>query len=207
MRSHVIALLKHALFTYSGLLAALLLSACSQQPVKQAPSQTATAIPSTWQITAKLGIRNTDNSGSVTLKWQQDAEQYHIRISGPLGQGSGVLSGNQNTISVQRANKDTLFSNDPTQLIRSTFGWNLPLEHLNYWVRGLTSPLLDTKEQRYNTSGTLDTLKQSDWSLRYSRYQHTQHWLMPHRIVATKDDTVLTLIVRKWAFPNLPPTP
>ena len=203
MRLHTTTLLKHPLFSYSGLFAALLLlSACSQQPLKSTLSQTQKAIPSTWLINAKLGIRNTEKSGSVTLKWEQEAEQYRIRISGPLGQGSGVLSGNQSNISVKRANKDTLYSTNPTQLIRTTFGWDLPLAHLNYWARGLTSPLLDITEQRYNISGTLDTLTQSGWSLYYSRYKQTQDWLMPHRIVAKKDGVVLTLIVKKWVFPN-----
>jgi outer membrane lipoprotein LolB len=185
-----------------------LLSACSQQATKPIPDiqQSTTAIPSTWHINAKLGIRNTDKSGSVTLRWQQHSTDYIIRMSGPLGQGSGVLSGNEHRIAIQRPNKETLYSDQPTELIRHTFGWDLPLAHLNYWVRGLASPLLAIDHQLYNASNTLDQLTQAGWSLRYSRYRQTHAWLMPHRIVATKDDVTLTLIIKKWEFPEYAPS-
>jgi outer membrane lipoprotein LolB len=164
--------------------------------------QTHTAIPDVWNITAKLGIHNGDDSGSVTLYWQQQKNQYHIRIAGPLGQGSAVLSGNEDTIIIERPSKQTLYSNNPAQLIKDTFGWDLPIKDLNYWVRGLASPLLDTAKQNYNASGVLSGLNQSDWSLRYTRYRATDLWLMPQRIRAKKGELMLTLVIKRWEFPK-----
>ena len=196
--------LQRAPIAYGYLIILLcLLSACSQQVTKPAPdiTQAHTAIPNTWHVSAKLGIRNTQKSGSVTLKWQQQNSNYTLRVSGPLGQGSGVLSGNEHAISIQRANKETLYSNQPTELIYNTFGWNLPLAHMTYWIRGLASPLLDIDDQHRTTAGTLDRLTQAGWALRYSRYQQVHDWLMPHRIVAAKEDVTLTLIIKQWTFP------
>jgi outer membrane lipoprotein LolB len=190
------------------LLASLLLSACSQQPTKTPNhiKQSIVAIPEDWNITAKLGVRSSDDSGSVTLQWQQRQANYHIRISGPLGQGSGVLSGNPEFITITQANKDPIYSTDPTDLIANAFGWAFPLDHLNYWVRGIASPLLAAGESTLNPSGTLATLTQSDWSLDYSRYKPSGPWLMPHRIRASNNDVVLTLVIRQWAFPNTSPS-
>lgn len=186
------------------LLASLFISACSQQATRPTPVtlQTGTAIPDVWNITAKLGIRNGDDSGSVTLYWQQQQNQYQIRIAGPLGQGNGLLSGNEDTIVIERPSKKTLYSNKPAQLIKDTFGWDLPVQDLNYWVRGLSSPFLEAAEQNYNASGVLSGLNQSDWSLRYTRYRTTDSWLMPQRIHAEKGELMLTLVIKTWEFPK-----
>ncbi|MFT5117701.1 MAG: outer membrane lipoprotein LolB [Kiritimatiellia bacterium] len=186
------------------LLAFLFISACSPQATRPTllPLQTNAVIPDVWNITAKLGIRNGDDSGSVTLYWQQQQNQYQIRIAGPLGQGNGLLSGDEENIVIERPNKQTLYSNNPAQLIKDTFGWDLPIQDLNYWVRGLASPLLDAAEQDYSASGVLSELNQSDWSLRYTRYRTTDLWLMPQRIRAEKGELMLTLVIKTWEFPN-----
>lgn len=185
------------------LLATLLLSACSSHQAKPADEtikQAQETIPDHWQLNAKLGIRNTKKNGSVTLKWQQQDSHYHIRISGPLGQGSGTLQGNPQFIAIERSNKEPIYSNTPSELIKSSFGWDLPVEHLPYWVRGLASPKLDSEELLYNPSGTLAELRQSDWSLHYSRYQLTDKWLMPHKISVKNNSVTLTLIIKTWDF-------
>lgn len=181
----------------------LLLSACSQQITTPPPIQkNAAPIPNTWTITAKLGVRTENDSGSVTLLWQQQGPQYRIRISGPLGQGNGLLSGDDQHIVIERPNQDTLFSNNPSQLIEETFGWELPLQHLQYWIRGLNTPLLETTRQDHESSGALSNLHQDGWHLQYARYKPSGKWLMPGRIRAEKEGLVLTLIIKQWNFPK-----
>ena len=188
-----------------------LLSACIQQSYQHPPTlskilpivQPDLNIPDTWKITAKLGIRSKTNSGSVTLYWQQQQNRYHIRVIAPLGQGKGVLFGDNTFVTIERANKKTMYSDNPTELIEKSFGWLLPLEHLNYWVRGLPNPLLDVAETSYNTTGTIASLQQSGWSLTYTDYQIIDTWLsMPKRIRAQKNDVILTLVIKQWEFPT-----
>jgi outer membrane lipoprotein LolB len=183
----------------------LLLSACSQQStLPPLPAQSTQPIPQTWVIAAKLGIRSRDESGSVTLKWQQQGQEYQINLAGPLGQGSALLMGNADYIVIDRPNQERIYSNNPTQLVQETFGWELPLEQLNYWVRGLATPTIDTRELTFTPSGAVATFEQLEWSLQYSRHTLVDQWLMPKRIQAKKDDTIFTLIINEWAFPREP---
>lgn len=191
--------LKHCIYALSLI---ILLSGCGQQPRTVSTIQSTSPIPDHWVINAKLGIRSTRHNGSVTLHWQQQQQQYHIRISGPLGQGSGVLSGDRHFITLQRTNKNTLHSANPEKLIEKSFGWLLPLQHLNYWIRGLPSPGLNITTLNESTAGTITSLQQSGWSLTYTGYHLVDHWLVPGRIRAQKGDTILTLIIKKWAFPT-----
>ncbi len=183
----------------------LLLAACSQQPTVKPTSSdvkaaTSNAIPQQWNINAKLGIRTEEDSGSVILQWQQQDDEYHIRVSGPLGQGNSLITGNTHSITIAQPNKENIHSNQPSQLMKDNFGWALPLAQFQYWARGLSHPNSETTQLEHNELGRLSSLTQSGWSLSYSRYKLVDSWWMPHRIRATKGDVTITLIVRQWAF-------
>lgn len=185
---------------FTAITLTLLIAACSQQPAKTTQQQSAEPIPQQWSITAKLGIRTADDSGSVILKWQQDFQHYQIQISGPLGQRNAKINGNHQAIMIERPNHPTMYSSDPETLLLDTFQWPLPLKHLSYWVRGLPSPHLAQAQYQYATTGALERLTQSGWELQYDRYRQTQQWLMPGRVKASRGDLRLTLVIRQWQF-------
>jgi len=194
------------------LIIAALLSACGSYSTKQnndlpLDTETYLDIPDTWTIQAKLGIKNSEDSGSVTLNWQQEGERYTIQVSGPFGQGNAKLSGNNQSIRIEQPGKETLYSNNPKALVQQTFGWDLPLQHLPYWIRGIQNPLSDqniqhaTASTQHNEIGLLSTLTQFGWALEYSRYKPQQQHLAPHKIRAKSNGVTLTLIIKKWVFP------
>jgi outer membrane lipoprotein LolB len=189
------------LYRFFTVAALAFLTACSQQLAQSTQTQSPTPIPGEWSITAKLGIRTKNNSGSLTVQWHQNGNQYTIRVSGPLGQGNGKISGNPQAILIERPNHPTIYSTDPEQLLQDTFQWALPVQHMGYWVRGLPSPLLDKAEYEHMDTGVLKRMEQSGWQLQYDRYRQTDAWLMPGRIKAKRDDLHLTLIIRQWRFP------
>jgi outer membrane lipoprotein LolB len=210
----------------------VLLNACSSYSAKQDTNIPLDKgayldIPDTWTIHAKLGIKNAEDSGSVTLKWEQIGDNYTIQMSGPFGQGNAKLSGNRSAIIIERPGKETLYSRNPKSLIQQTFGWDLPIEQLPYWMRGLQTPdpistsfidtgnnlLLSNQKQlhtpaytRYNETGTLSKLSQFGWDIHYSRYKVQQLYLAPHKIRASNHGVTLTLIIKKWEFPSITET-
>lgn len=184
----------------------LIMLGCTHQTTAPAttasgPQQSSKPIPESWDIKAKLGIRNTlknGNSGSVFLDWQQRGDEYRIRVSGPLGQGGANITGNHHQITIKPAGKAPLTSNKPEQLIRDTFGWDFPLRDLSYWIRGLASPYRSNTQLAYAKDDTLSSLKQSVWSMTYERYQPAQEWLMPAVLRTEKDGLSLKLVIRQW---------
>lgn len=203
----------------------LLLSACSTQQYSSAPSITAAStapIPDSWTLHAKLGIHNGEDSGSVTLHWQQQHTAYRIQVSGPFGQGNALLTGNEQYISIERPGKATVFSYQAEALIQETFGWNLPLQQLRYWVTGrpapesTLSPLSSQQIPSQNTdnheqftdAGLLSQRQQHGWTLDYSRYKPVasiDNRLLAHKIRAKQAPATLTLIVKEWNFHNSSP--
>ena len=177
----------------------LFLSGCtSTTSVPSNTMQVDMDIPNRWEINGKLGIRSAQQSGSVSIQWRQENQNYRIRIQAPLGQGSAIILGNDQNITIQRAGKSPLQSNDPEGLMLEVFGWAVPIQPFHYWVRGLPYPLQAVSKSSFNANGTLAYLEQSDWTMTYSRYALSEQWLLPGKIVTEFEDTRLTMIIRNW---------
>lgn len=184
-----------------GIVCFFLLKACSQSPdINRPASQIYAPPPTHWEIKAKLGIRSEDDSGSVTLSWQQGNQRYKIQMQASLGQGNATIYGDNDSIMIERPGKPTLFSSDATELIKDTFGWPLPMSSLRYWILGIANPELPIQGQQHDSNGGLVNLEQSDWHLSYSRYQQIGQWQLPGKIRAKREETQLTLIIREWAI-------
>ena len=154
--------------------------------------------PEHWTIEAKLGIRTPEAKGSVTLKWQQTAAGYTIRVRGPLGQGSAIITGNDQSIVIEQAGKPTLYSQNPAALIADTFGWPLPLNAFRFWLRGIAIPQQAIEASSYNAAGLMTSLQQAQWQISYSGYKKIGQWQLPGRIKANFNNTQLTLVIRQW---------
>ena len=124
-----------------------------------------------------------------------------------VGCGGG---GDDSNILIERPGKEPAFSNQPSTLIANTFGWDLPLKQLRYWVRGLPTPPHHRNQTAplttYNETGLLAQLEQMGWALSYSRYRPIEQLngrVLPHKIRAQRDDAILTLIIKQWTFPDI----
>ena len=182
----------------------LLLSGCSQiprQPTDGSPHTTLPSPPEQWQLNAKLGVRNGEDSGSITLNWQQSNSGYRIHIQGPLGKGKATINGNDDYIVLERPGQEPLYSNNANTLIQEVFGWDLPIADFRFWIRGIANPNRTVDANRFSDQGTLLSLQQSNWQLSFSRYEKIRQWLLPGRIRAEQEGAQLTLIIRQWQLP------
>ena len=149
-----------------------------------------------WQLKGKIGIRTQNNGGSAYLDWSQSEDSFHIQLSGPLGQGATIISGNPYGARLKN-NEGEYLSESPEQLLMDHTGWDLPLSNLLYWVKGIPAPR-GKPVMTYNEQGMLDTLQQNQWHLSFPRYQQTMNLWLPQRIVIHNQDLKVTLIIKTW---------
>lgn len=161
-----------------------------------------------WQLTGKLGIRTTGDSGSASVKWQQQPANYQINLSGPLGQKSMIITGSPDKVRLEQTGEPAQEAKTAEALIKKTAGWTLPVAQLAYWVRGVPAPKLRITQLQQNENGLIDHLIQGGWDISYSNYRdHTFNGAnlpLPGKITAEYQDVRLTLVIRTW---HLGPTP
>jgi len=204
--------------------AALLISACASQtntidpkhPAK-AEAETVKPIPKApkvltewdnyqqvlggidrWQVQGKLGVRLPDNSGSVYFNWKQRPTDFAIHLSGPLGQGTSWIRGNDRRVSLEQSDHATIFADTPEELMQHSLGWWLPVSQLYYWIRAIPAPESDVQNLSRHQDGTPKTLVQNDWQLEYSRYKSVNGWSLPSKVIARHNDIKLTFIIKNW---------
>lgn len=182
----------------------LILAGCAPQPLRPIDSwedhRARVAALDSWHISGQLGVRLPDNSGSARLRWQQTKDEFRIDLSGPFGQGRTLIQGRPGAVTLEQRGDETLHASSAEELLWLATGWQVPVEQLRYWVRGIPSPELHIQQMKKDGDGLLAELQQGGWQLHYSNYALVDnHWHLPRRIVAHREDARLTLVVHNWS--------
>ncbi|MCQ4281108.1 lipoprotein insertase outer membrane protein LolB [Pseudomonas stutzeri] len=150
-----------------------------------------------WQISGKIGIQAPQDSGSGTLFWLQRQGYFDIRLSGPLGRGATRLTGRPDAVALEVAGQGRFEADSPEALVESQLGWQLPVSHLLYWVRGLPAP--DSRSRiSLDSNGRLASLQQDGWDVQYLSYTEEDGYTLPNRIKLAGRDLKITLVVKDW---------
>lgn len=150
-----------------------------------------------WTLQGKLGVRAPHESGSGTLFWLQQQDYYDIRLSGPLGRGATRIQGNNDRVTLDIAGQQPTSASSAEALLEKQVGWQLPVEHLLWWVRGLPAPDSPSRLQ-LNPDSQLARLSQAGWTVEYSRYQQVDDMQLPQRLQLSGHDMLLTLVITRW---------
>lgn len=164
--------------------------------------QTLVSNASSWTLQGRLNIRQANNSNTVSINWQQMLQNFEINLSGALGIGATMISGNQDSISLQQGNEIPIEAANLGELSRDYLGYEFPAEALQYWVRGIPSPN-NPATMEFNENQLLESLNQTDaqgnnWLLEYDRYQESGGLSLPGRIRMSHPDYLLTFIIQSW---------
>ena len=155
-----------------------------------------------WRVEGKIGLRREGKGNSALLSWQQNADHYKIRLSGPLGIGTVTIEGDDTGVEVR--NKQGVFhAPSPEQLMLEQTGWQIPLSQLRYWARGLPAADLPLYDERIE-AGRLQQLVQGGWDIEYRDYQRVDDLWLPSRITLSRAETTLTLLLKRWQLDGEP---
>lgn len=158
-----------------------------------------------WQLRARLAVRADDQGGQATLFWRRDGSRHDIRLGGPLGRGLLQLTQDESGAQLQDAEQRILRAPSAEELLFRHTGWRLPVENLNYWVRGLPVPGVAI-EQELDDSGQLKTLRQEAWEVQYQEYVLVDGRSLPSRLRLTNPRKTagqpameVRLVIERWA--------
>lgn len=187
----------------------LLLSGCAHQlpkaplisedwPKHQAQVETLNK----WQAVGKLGVKVPNDGGSMSLRWQQQPNEFTIDFTGPFGQNILGIAGQAGQVTLSEPNKAPISAKTAEELIRRNTGWTIPVTQLAFWVRGLPAPSAKVTHFAANPQGLIGELEQLGWKVTYGDYLSvatgTETLPMPGRITAEFKDIRLTLVIREW---------
>lgn len=144
---------------------------------------------------------------SAMLNWQQQDDEFTIRLNGPFGLGAVKLSGNKAEAVLKQSGRDPMIARNADVLLARAAGITTPLNHLRYWIKGQPAPS-KSKNHLYDELGVnLLGFDQHGWRIELDRYRQFGAFDLPARIKIRSLDAQrgignqqLTVLVSRWAF-------
>ncbi len=184
----------------------LLLNACTGVPVKEPLSGNMAmyqeraaklgTVPE-WGLVGRISLDDGDDGGSGRLQWDVKADSSELDFHGAMGRGAWHLQINPEGAVLKEANGAEQTASGVNDLIQDRMGWPIPVDALQWWVRGLAAPGA-IEGEKLDAEGLLISLEQFGWSVGYSRYDSVAGVLLPRRLNVTRDNYRLKLAISRW---------
>lgn len=180
----------------------LLLSGCATTLTPEKPRPTGKERESAlkriqnFRLSGKIGVQTAKDSGSASVEWIQNNQQYHLALTGPLGTAGLTLDGHPGQVTLQMADGKHYQASSPEQLLAQQWGFELPVSQLIYWIKGLPAP--GAAQTHFDTNGYLKTLNQAGWQINYISYTHRFGIDLPDKLTLTSQTLRVKLVIYDW---------
>lgn len=152
-----------------------------------------------WRLHGRLSLATPDGSWTAGLRWQQEGERFRMRFTAPLGQGSYELTGGEREVTLRAAADRVYRAASAEMLLDQHLGWQVSLDGLRYWVRGLPDPRASSRAMRWDDAGRLVDMEQHGFRVSILRYQsQAGRAALPTKLFIHSDAVKLRLVIQRW---------
>lgn len=150
-----------------------------------------------WGLVGKISLDDGDDGGSGRLQWSVEPGHSELDFHGAMGRGAWHLQIGPDGVLLKMADGTQQAADDVNDLIQDRMGWPIPLDALQWWVRGMVAPGVIEKES-YSPEGLLADLRQFGWDVDFKRYASFDGMELPIRLNATNNDYRVKLAISRW---------
>jgi len=157
-----------------------------------------------WELHGRVALQTEDNrGGQATLHWQHHDQRHVIVLRGPLGGGLLRLQQDRDGAYLQDAERREYRAASAEELLFTVTGWRIPLNGLEYWIRGLPAPGEFAHQDR-DEHGRIARLRQFDWDVRFLDYMSSGTYELPRRIdlilaaPESRERVEARIVVEEW---------
>jgi outer membrane lipoprotein LolB len=148
---------------------------------------------SSWQLDGRAAVAVGTQGWQATLNWRQRADSAEVHLSGPFGVGALVLKRTADGLSLNGAPP----SDAVVAQLQDRLGFELPLDHLRFWLLGVPDPAAAFDLKRNDQDRALQ-LTQGDWSIDYDRYLPVDGDLLPAHLVLNRQGVRVRIAIDHW---------
>ena len=154
------------------------------------------AIPE-WGLVGRISLDDGDHGGSGRLQWDVRSDSSELDFHGAMGRGAWHLQIGPEGATLKEANGAEQAAPGVNDLIQDRMGWPIPVDALQWWVRGLAAPGA-IEGEKLDPEGLLINLEQFGWSVDFNRYDSVAGVVLPKRLNATRDNYRVKLAISRW---------
>ena len=147
------------------------------------------AIPSTWEMIARLTVRYDDEAVNARIKWQQERDKFKSIISSAFGRVLVTIEGNGSEI---KAVEDRQSIFDIERIMRE----DVLISDLRYWLLGQPNPTLPHNYLMINDNQ--HAFNQNNWQININKFQSYGPHKLPKSIQLTNSQYSLKIFIDNW---------
>lgn len=191
---------------YCWLTLALLLHGCSTTGTRQYSAEnmrlyqdraSRLATFEQWGLVGRLSLDDGEQGGSGKLLWEVWPGGSDMDFHGAMGRGAWQLRVRDNGATLKASDGSVQTAPGVEPLVQAQLGWPVPVNDLEWWVRGLQAPgAVDVAE--FDDNGLLLSLQQSGWNVEFKRYREVGGTALPIRLEAQQGGYRVKLAVGSW---------
>jgi outer membrane lipoprotein LolB len=175
-----------------------LLTACAGVPRGgQISSVDPTAVTS-FELSGRINVRVEKDAYPGRVRWQHTAHSDELWFYTPLG--SAVAHLRQDETGALLVNSDGQEYRAATlrKLTNQVLGWDLPLEALPFWVRGVEWPEAAKPTEEFDDRGQLKKMNQAGWEVVYLDWAPAGVKGLPSKLDLQGERLRMRLLVEQW---------
>lgn len=150
-----------------------------------------------WEFNGRIAVQIEQQNWFANLFWQQQNAHYRIKVSGPMGQGAAHLEGDEQGVKLIKSDKTEHHALNAEELLANHLGWQIPINGLLYWIKGLPN-LSDITLNQLDSAGHLIKLSQDNWNINFENYVKVNSLELPKRLILERPAIIVKIIIEQW---------
>src|SRR5690349_3683912 len=181
------------------LLCALFVSACATAPRPSVSVRPAEV--EAFELNGRVNVRAQQSAYPGRIRWQHGLERDEVWLYSPLGSAVAHMEQGPRGATLATSDGKQYRAARVSELARKVLGYELPLEALQYWVRGLPSPALDRVERKDDAAGRPEQIEQGGWKVTYLDWEPAGAKGLPSKLDVAGEGLRMRLVVDEWKVP------
>lgn len=156
-----------------------------------------------WSFEGRVAVSKGRDGGSGRIEWRQEGRGYDVALSAPVTRQSWRLTGDSHPAMsrLEGLPGGPRAGEDAEALLAEATGWQIPVNHLPDWMRGLAAhDALPPERLARDADGRPRQMRQMGWDIQYLEWYPAEAGrpALPRRIEAANGDAKVRLIVDTW---------
>ncbi len=155
-----------------------------------------------WAFQGRVAVSRGRDGGSGRIDWNQRADAYQVQLSAPVTRQSWRLHGDtaQGGGRLEGLEGGPREGSDARQLLLEATGWDIPVNQLPDWTRGLVLQGTDGNSLQRDAEGRPRRLQQAGWTVQFLDWYPAQEGrqALPRRVEASNGDAKVRLVIDQW---------
>jgi len=175
----------------------VLLSACSALGPRSAGRTATPADAEHFELSGRINLRVADEAFPGRVQWRHDPSSDDLAFASPIGTSVARMRQGPEGARLVTSDGEAHEAQSLQALAADVLEWDLPLDALPYWVRGLEWPGAAADIER-DDEGRPQTLQQNGWKVSYLAWDGAGVRGLPSKLDVAGERLRMRLVIERW---------